>query len=290
MTATLEVDRVGEGAIEVEVLPGFGARLHRLRVHGHDLIRTPASSDHHRADPYFWGSYPMAPWCNRIAAGRTQVAGRELDLPATFPDGTAIHGQVSQVAWTTLGDGAWRIEAGGDGWPWRYAVEQRIAASDRRFDLELALTNLSDAPMPAGLGIHPWFRRPLEVAIAAASTHGSNLASSPEPAPVSGELDRRALAPLPDGLDATWTDLASPPVVLQWPSLGIRATLDASSAAGYIVAASPAEIDAVAIEPQTHAPAGIRRLIAGEPGALALLPPGETIRMAVAISFERIET
>jgi len=290
VSATLEIARVGEGAVEVDVLPGFGARLHRLRVDGHDLIRTPASPDHHRRDPYFWGSYPMAPWCNRIAAGRTRVAGRELDLPATFPDGTAIHGQVSAAAWAPLGDGAWRIESGGAGWPWRYAVEQRIAASDRRFDLELALTNLSDAPMPAGVGIHPWFRRPVEVAIAAASSHGSNVASSPEPAPVFGDLDRRVLAPLPNGLDATWTDLSSPPVVLQWPDFGIRATLEASSTIGYVVAASPAEIDAVAVEPQTHAPAGIRRLIAGEPGALALLPPSETMRMAVAISFERIET
>ena len=105
----------------------------------------------HVADPYFWGSYPMAPWCNRVAPGRMQVAGRELDLPATFPDGTAIHGQVCQAAWALIGDGAWRIEAGGGGWPWRYAVEQWIAASDRRFDLELSLTNLSDAPMPAGI-------------------------------------------------------------------------------------------------------------------------------------------
>lgn len=290
MSGTLEVVRLGDGAVQVEILPGFGARLHRLRVDGHDLIRTPADPAVHVADPYFWGSYPMAPWCNRIAAGRTRVAGRDLDLPATFPDGTAIHGQVSQAAWAPLGEGAWRIEAGGDGWPWRYAVEQRIGAAGRRFELELALTNLSDEPMPAGLGIHPWFRRPVEVAIAAASSHGSNFASSPDPAPVTGELDRRSLAPLPDGLDATWTALSAPPVVLRWPDVGIRATLDASSEAGYIVAASPAEIDAVAVEPQTHAPAGIRRLIAGEPGALVLLPPGETIRMAVAISFERIET
>jgi aldose 1-epimerase len=287
---TLEIARVAGGAVEVEVLPGFGARLHRLRIDGHDLIRTPADPAIHVADPYFWGSYPMAPWCNRIAPGRMQVAGHELNLPATFPDGTAIHGQVSQVPWTPSGDGAWQIEAGGDGWPWRYAVGQRIAATDHRLDLDLALTNLSDAPMPAGLGIHPWFRRPVEVAIAAASTHGSNFASSPEPAPVVGELDRRALAPLPDGLDATWTDLASPQVVLRWPDSGIRATIEASSAAGYVVAASPAAIDAVAVEPQTHAPAGIRRLLGGEPGALAMLPAGETLRMAVAITFDRAET
>jgi aldose 1-epimerase len=285
----MDVHRIASGAIEVQVLPGFGARLHRLRVDGRDLLRTPADPAHHRDDPYFWGSYPMAPWCNRIAPGQTRVAGRELDLPVTFRDGTAIHGQVSQVAWTG-GEGAYRIEVDGEGWPWRYAVDQWIAASDRRLSIELALTNLSDAAMPAGLGIHPWFARPVEVAIGAAAVHASNVASSPNAEPVSGELDRRALALLPDGLDATWTDLVAPPVVLRWPSFGLRATIETSPAVRYIVAASPGEIDAVAIEPQTHAPAGIRRLLAGEPGALTLVPAGETLRMGVAISFDAAET
>jgi aldose 1-epimerase len=286
VSPTIEVVRIGGGPIEVEVLPEAGARLHRLRVDGHDLLRTPSDLVRHLDDPYFWGSYPMAPWCNRIAAGRTLVAGHELDLPATFPDGTAIHGQVSQASWTHAGDSSFSIRAGGDGWPWPYEVSQDITADGRVFGLELRLTNLADDAMPAGIGIHPWFRRPVRVAIAAVAAYSSHLSTDPEPRPVAGRFDRRRLEELPDGLDACWTELANPPIVLEWPEIGVRATVEASPSVGYVVAASPGEIDAVAVEPQTHAPAGIRRLLDGAAGALTLLDPGETLVMTVRFAFE----
>src|SRR4051812_25354577 len=161
MSERVELVRIAAGDVDLEIVPAIGARLHRLRYRGHDLLRTPPELERHLADPYFWGSYPMAPWCNRIAAGRTGgVAGRDLDLPASFPDGTAIHGQVSRVPWTRADDRTFRIRAGGDGWPWPYVVEQRFDLTGDAIVLGLRLTNLADDPMPAGLGIHPWFRRP----------------------------------------------------------------------------------------------------------------------------------
>ncbi|MEA2546817.1 MAG: aldose 1-epimerase [Chloroflexota bacterium] len=286
----MEVVRVGDGAIEIEVLPDVGARLHRLRVDGHDLIRTPASLESHLDDPWFWGSYPMAPWCNRVAAGRTTVAGRTLNLPVTFPDGTAIHGQVARAAWTRTGDASFAIGAGGDGWPWPYRVEQAIAVRDLEVELALRLTNLADSPMPAGLGIHPWFRRPVEVAFRAGFVHPSNLATEAKPIPVTGPFDRSVLAPMPDGLDAAWTDIGEPPVALAWPAIGLTATLEFDAPERFVVAASPAAIDAVAIEPQTHAPAGIRRLQKGEPGGLVLLDPGDALSLTVRLDFERTQT
>jgi len=279
--------RIADGPLEVEVLPAVGARLHRLRAYGHDLLRTPDDLRPHLDDPYFYGSYPMAPWCNRVAAGPAVVAGREIDLPATFPDGTAIHGQVSRRAWEVRGDGVFRIAAGGDGWPWPYEVEQRIRIGGDRLELGLRLTNRSADPMPGGIGFHPWFRRPIRLAIAAASVHRSNLATEARPVPVDGVFDRRRLETMPDGLDATWTDLADPPVVLLWPEAGIRATMTVEAPARFIVAASLPGTDAVAVEPQTHAPDGLGRLERGEPGGLALLPPGATLALLVGLRFER---
>jgi aldose 1-epimerase len=282
----MEIVRIGDGPVEIEVMPEVGARCHRLRVDGQDLLRTPPSHEHHVDDPWFWGSYPMAPWCNRVAAGRTAVAGRELDLPPNFPDGTAIHGQVARAAWRQVGDASFRIRAGGGGWPWPYEVEQDITVQEREFRLSLRLTNLADEPMPAGIGIHPWFRRPVRVAIRAKAVHPSNVASTTLPEPVDGRFDRQGIEELPDGLDAAWTDLADPPIVLDWPGSGIRATVERSPSIRYVVAASPGEIDAVAVEPQTHAPDGIRRLQNGEPGALTLLDPGQTLAMTVRFAYE----
>src|SRR5512140_1824404 len=180
----------------------------------------------------------MAPWCNRIAAGRTAVAGRVVDLPASFPDGTAIHGQVSRRAWDDVGEGRFRIAGGGDGWPWPYEVEQRVRIDGPVLVLDLRLTNRADDPMPGGIGFHPWFRKPVRVAIAAASVHPSNVASEARPVPVSGPFDRRRLGELPDGVDATWADLGDPPVVLAWPDAGIRATLSITAPTRFITAAN----------------------------------------------------
>jgi len=284
--ASAGIVRIGDGSVEVEVLPAVGARLHRLRAFGQELLRTPDDQQRHHDDGWFWGSYPMAPWCNRVAAGPMLVAGRPIDLPATFPDGTAIHGQVSRRAWEDHGDGAFHVAGGRDGWPWPYTVDQRITIAVDQLELDLRLTNRADVPMPGGIGVHPWFRKPLRVAIAAARVHPSNLATEPDPIPVNGPFDLRRLAPMADGLDAAWADLADPPVVLEWPE-GIRATMSVVAPTRFIVAASPAAIDAVAVEPQTHAPDGIRRLRNGEPGGLALIAPGESLRLRVRLAFER---
>ncbi len=277
--------RLGTDRIALEVLPEVGARIHRLTVDGHDLIRTPADPTRHLDDPWFWGSYPMAPWCNRIAPGRTLVAGHELDLAPNFPDGTAIHGQVARAGWRRVDDGAFRIRAGGDGWPWPYEVEQSFVIGDTGLDLDLRLTNLADDPMPAGIGFHPWFVRPLSVAFAASSVHGSNLATNPEPVPVAGPFDLRRLQPMPEDLDATWVDIGEPPIRLAWPAVGLGAVVTFDAPTRFVTAASPAAIDAVAVEPQTHAPGGIRRLLEGEPGGLALLGAGDTLELSVRIAF-----
>jgi len=284
--ASAGIVRIGDGSVEVEVLPAVGARLHRLRAFGQELLRTPDDPQRHHDDGWFWGSYPMAPWCNRVAAGPMLVAGRPIDLPATFPDGTAIHGQVSRRAWEDHGDGAFHVAGGRDGWPWPYTVDQRITIAADQLELDLRLTNRADVPMPGGIGVHPWFRKPLRVAIAAARVHPSNLATEPDPIPVNGPFDLRRLAPMADGLDAAWAEVADPPVVLEWPE-GIRATMSVVAPTRFIVAASPAAIDAVAVEPQTHAPDGIRRLRNGEPGGLALIAPGESLRLRVRLAFER---
>lgn len=288
MTAVGDIVRLGDGPIEVDVLPAVGARLHRIRAFGRDLLRTPDDPRRHLDDAYFWGSYPMAPWCNRVAAGPMLVAGRPIDLPATFPDGTAIHGQVSRRAWEDRGAGAFHVSGGGDGWPWAYTVDQRITVTADQLELDLTLTNQSDASMPGGIGFHPWFRKPLRVAIAAARVHPSNLATRPDPIPVAGPFDLRRLGPMADELDAAWANIGDPPVVLEWPG-GIRATMSVVAPTRFVVAASPAAIDAVAVEPQTHAPDGIRRLRNDELGALALIAPGESLRLHVRLAFEQTD-
>ena len=272
--------------LEAVVLPQAGARLHRLRAFGRELLRTPDRPEVHLADPFFWGAYVMAPWCNRVQAGPTEFGSRRMDLPSNFTDGSAIHGQVYARPWQTQADGSLSIRGGGDGWPWRYEVRERIRVTDAQLRIELAVANLDDEPMPAGLGIHPWFLRPVSVAIHAQDVLADNLDGAAPPRPVAGRLDLRALGEMPDDLDATWAYPADPAVELAWPG-HIRATMRAEAATVFIVGASPSDLDAIAVEPQTHAPHGLARLLAGEQGGLTVLMPGATLSLTASIAFER---
>ena len=280
---------IAEGPLEVVVLPEAGARLHRLRAFGRDVLLTPDDPATHLHDPFFWGSYVLAPWCNRIEARPTRIGERVVDLASNFPDGTAIHGQVYARPWTHDGEGAFRISGGGDGWPWTYDVWMDVEVRGSRLRLYLGLTNTSTDPMPAGMGIHPWFLKPVRVAVHADRYFADNLATEPEPAPVDGPYDLRNLGPMADGLDGTWASLGEPPVEFAWDELGLRATMRTTPVVPYIVAASPGHIAAVAVEPETHAPQAVRRLLGGETGGLAMLAPGESLQLAIDLAFEQVE-
>ena len=279
---------VADGPILVELLPEMGGRLHRLRVFDQDLVRTPDDPTLYVRQPFHWGGYVMAPWCNRIDTAPTAVGDEVVRVPVNSADGTALHGQVYGSPWEVRGEATLSVRGGGDGWPWPYESSLRLGIAGTMLTIEQSLTNLADTPMPGGLGLHPWFRRPLEVEISAASVLASNTDAGAEIEPVSGALDLRAMGPIPDDLDASWLDLGDPAVRLRWPTLGISCVLRARSEAGLcIVAASPSDIDAVAIEAQTHAPQGLRRLLAGESHGLHLLDPGASMRLTIELVFER---
>ena len=273
--------------LEVVLLPEHGARLHRIRAFGVDLLRTPDEVEAHETDPFFWGAYVMAPWCNRIAPDPVRVAGRTVDLAPNFPDGTAIHGLVASRPWQLDGHGTLRIVGDGDGWPWAFEVSLRATIEGLILTLAYALTNRSDAPMPAGLGLHPWFRRPLELRVPAGEVYAANSGSSAVPQPVDETFDLGALrAPTP-GLDVTFAAIEPPVIGLAWPELGIRATLEVATAGDTLVAvATPPDIGAIAVEPQTHGPDGLRRLLNGERDALRMLEPGTALTLDLRLTVE----
>ncbi len=280
-------------AIALEVLPELGARLHRLTVFGRDLLRTPDDPLVHGGDPFRWGGYVMAPWCNRIEPVATEVGGVVVHVPANSSDGTALHGQVYLRPWDDLGAGLFRNRGGRDGWPWPYETTLGMVPGDEdagkaTLRIEQVLTNLDNRPMPGGLGFHPWFRGPVLVRINADRVLPSNLRADDPSEPAAGDFDLRKLRPMPLGLDATWLDPGNPPVELSWPEHGIGARIDVASSAGLcIVAASPEGAGAVAVEPETHAPHGLRRLLDGRPGGMAWIAAGGSIRLTTTILFER---
>ena len=276
--------------LEVVLLPELGGRIHRLRAFGTDLLRTPEDPAHHADDPFFWGAYVMAPWCNRAQTGPMRIAGRTVELPPNFADGSAIHGQVLSRRWQVRADGSLHVAGGGDGdgWPWAYEVVALVSVAGPTLTCDYRLVNRSDGPMPAGIGLHPWFRRPLTLRVPAEAVYPANAGSAPDPVPVAGAHDLR-VAHVPEAdLDGTWTALAAPRIELAWPEEDIAAAIEVETERLLVAVATPATIDAVAVEPQTHGPDGLRRLLSAEPNAAALLSPGESLGLTVRTTVERV--
>ena len=276
-------------ALEVVLLPELGGRLHRLRAFGTDLLRTPANPALHADDPFSWGAYVMAPWCNRVQSGPMRIAGKTVDLAPNFADGSAIHGQVYARPWREGADGSLHVVGGGgdDGWPWPYEVAASVSVDGPSLTLDYRLVNRSDTSMPAGIGLHPWFRRPVAVRLPAELLYRANVRSEPEPEPVAGEHDLRVTREPVTNLDATWSGFTAPRVELAWPGDGIDAVIAVDAPHVLVAVATPAHTDAVAVEPQTHAPDGLRRLVNGEPDALTRVAPGETLRLTLRMTFDR---
>jgi aldose 1-epimerase len=106
--------------------------------------------------------FPLVPYVNRIRGGAFRFRGREIRLQPNMPgDPSPLHGQGWLSAWTVEDAGesdavlGFRHAAGE--WPWDYEARHEFRINQGGLSLRLTCRNLSDQPMPCGLGEHPYF-------------------------------------------------------------------------------------------------------------------------------------
>lgn len=106
--------------------------------------------------------FPLVPFANRIRGGRFTFRGREVRLkPNMAGDPSPLHGQGWLNPWSVVDqDGThatlgYRHEPGE--WPWRYEARETFVLDENGLTVTLSCRNLSDDPMPCGLGMHPYF-------------------------------------------------------------------------------------------------------------------------------------
>jgi aldose 1-epimerase len=158
------------GPLRLCLRPGWGGRVVRLTHVRRGEILLPIEA--RRFDPEAWpraGAYPLIPFHNRVEAATFEHAGRIARLPphpAYLPH--ALHGMTSRMVWRgrqrAPGRADLTVERAADaGWPWRFAARQVFALDPRGLTVTLHLGNLDTAPMPGGLGWHPYFPAPARV-------------------------------------------------------------------------------------------------------------------------------
>jgi aldose 1-epimerase len=134
-----------------------------------NLLRTWDGIDH-PSDPLkiIFASYPLVPWSNRISKGGFSVAedGGKFHPIALNAAGQAcpIHGDGWQQNWDFIQPDAtslvMTLESNRfNGNPHHYRAAHTFKLVDGGMDQTLTITHLGDAPLPYGLGQHPWLPR-----------------------------------------------------------------------------------------------------------------------------------
>ncbi len=106
----------------------------------------------------------LAPWPNRVRAGRWTHGDAPQQLALTEPDaGNAIHGLLRHVPWTveehtgaTLTLSA--VATVQPGWPQPVRVAVTWSLAGGGLTVSTTATDLGDGPVPFGLGFHPYLR------------------------------------------------------------------------------------------------------------------------------------
>jgi len=270
-------------SFQLALAPEQGGAVRAFAWGERQILRpTPESAGD---DPFEMACFPMVPYVNRIAHGRFEFAGRTVQLERNWSaDPHPIHGQAWRRPWSiataTPSTAVLSFDGGADEWPWRYRCEQRFVLDDEGLSIELGLENLGVTPMPAMLGLHPYFpdkaharmsaRLPRVWRTDAGSLPVEQVETSPEWA---FEPRRPVGATNLDHCFAGWDGLA----VLEWPDR--RLTLRAVRCSCLQVYA-PAGRDFFCIEPQTAPPGALER---GAEEA-AVLVPGERLSIEIRLS------
>jgi aldose 1-epimerase len=262
------------------------------------LLRPPPSCQ--ERPPGQAGCFPLVPFGNRIAGNRFEHGGRAYHLEPNTPwDEHSLHGDGWLGEWT-LNDRddrsaslAFSHAAGRDS-PYAYRATQDIGLDDNAVRLDLAVENRGDAPLPFGLGWHPFFPlTPLTTLQARAQgfwTERRGWLPDQRMAPPP-DLDFATPCPLPrhwvnNGFDG-WDGSAR----IVWPEHEL--VLDISGAANltrYFVFVSDAAFEPgydhtyFCFEPMTHDADGHARV--GESG-LAVLAPGQVLAASIVLSWSR---
>lgn len=240
-------------------------------------------------EPLESACFPLIPYCNRLKNGHFLWNGRDISLPLNFPpESNSLHGLGWTCGWEMIEAAPSQVRlayrySGQDGWPWPFLAEQAIALDEAGCTIALSLANTGHETMPAGLGLHPYFRRhPANrvnrvnfVAETVLLSDGATMPTGIE-APSSHFGDFASTATLPhETIDHCWRG---------W---GGRVTMEddlgtivmTARGAAHLHVYAPADGSALCFEPVSHTPDALNRA----PGEMIALEPGQTARLEMRI-------
>ena len=163
----------------------------------------------------------LAPWPNRVAAGRWVLDGVEQQLDITEPSkGNASHGLLRNTGYSAADTGPSHVVLEGEifpqhGYPFHLLHRATYELTEEQLTVTQELVNLSAAAAPFALGAHPYLKisdvptEDLTLTVAASTVFATDDRSIPTGSgPVSGQQDLRGGQRIGDiAFDAAFTDV-----------------------------------------------------------------------------------
>lgn len=285
------------GRLACALSPECGGSILRFTVETRDgpidLMRPSAWPALHPCEPLDLACFPLVPFSNRIARGRFEYGGVDVELPLNRPPMPhAIHGHGWQAPWSVVRLGeheavlAYRHAA--DAWPWDYEVTQTFSLEPDRLTVTLDLVNRGPAPMPAGLGLHPYFPKPAGTRLSAPASRvwlndASHIPMESRVPPPEWDFSRlHALDEITmDNGFGGWSGRAR----IEWPGPGPALEIEATSGLGHLVLYLPPDQPWFCLEPVSHMTNAVNRHGlpgSGETGLVELAPGG---RVSESVDF-----
>lgn len=279
-----ELSESGQKAVVTEV----GATLRHYSVHGLDIVDGFPPTEMCSGGR----GQVLAPWPNRLRAGRYSWEGSERQLPVNEPDrNNAIHGLVRWQAWTVDDRAVDRVALSHtihpqEGYPFCVRLCVTYSLNADGLAVEVSASNEGEDDAPFGIGFHPYLsvgHGPVDDLVLTCPARTVLVADEfgipTGREAVAGDLDFGTARPVRDQIiDTAFTDLDRGPTGLSEVVVARgedRVTLWADQAFGYVMVFTGDTLTAdrrrraLAVEPMTCPP---NALASGE--SLVTLVPG----------------
>ncbi|MBO9726136.1 MAG: aldose 1-epimerase [Novosphingobium sp.] len=269
----------------LELAPERGGSVLRLDWRGEALMRPVCGET-----IFDVASFPLVPFSNRIARGRFNTGARKGTIAPNFPGSDHPH-PLHGFGWLSAWDVVEQSETqavlehaypGGE-WPWPYRARQTFELGEDGVKTALSITNLGEAPMPAGLGFHPYF--PRDATTLYRGLHHGEWYNTPDCLPSSLDEHEEAIdwwqgAPVGSrAVDTAYTGREGA-LEIDWPARGLGLTIAPSRELTTTVVFTPEGQDYFCVEPVSHATDAINRA----PETMLWLEPGETAEVSMTIA------
>ncbi|MFK0238538.1 aldose 1-epimerase family protein [Streptomyces vinaceus] len=207
----------------------LGAGLRSYRVGATELLDTFGPRDYPTGASY---GQLLVPWPNRIDQGTYVFDGVTQELPWSEPQAqNAIHGLTRWVNWFPVERSASRLVMGltthaQPGYPFVLRLRQTYELNTHGLTVTNSVENLSNTPVPYGMGQHPYFTLgtpsidDIVLTLPAAAYFRTNDRNIPEPPPLTVRntpYDFRSPRPVGDTvMDTGFADLRRDRRGLAW--------------------------------------------------------------------------